>query len=375
MVLSALAFAVSAPVAVQVRTVAEFRQAVTNAKPGTEVRIASGTYPGGFSFADVHGSAQRPIRLLAADPSAPPVFEGGHGLQFSDVSYLEIRDLQIRTTTGNGLNIDDGGTVETPSHHVTLRNLRISDLPRGNNDGIKLSGLDEFRVENCTVERWGGSGIDMVGCHWGAIVGCDFRQGGDSGVQTKGGSSDIEIVKCRFEEAGERGVNLGGSTGEPFFRPPLSRMPAGAKFEARNISVRGCTFRGGNAPFAFVGVDGATVRFNTVVNPGRWALRILQETRLPGFMPSRNGRFEDNLIVFDSARWASGGVNVGDGTAPETFRFRRNFWFCTDRPDRSRPSLPTAEAEGVYGRDPMLTSKLTVAAGSPAARYGAHALR
>lgn len=289
------------------------------------------------------------------------------------MSHFEIEGLRIRNARGNGLNIDDGGTLDTPSHHVVIRNVHVSDLPKGNHDGIKLSGLDDFRVENCTVERWGGSAIDMVGCHRGVITGGTFRQGGDSGVQAKGGSSAIEIARCRFEEPGERGVNLGGSTGEPFFRPPIAKMPAQGRYEAKNVTVQGCTFQGAVAPLAFVGVDGATVRFNTIYNPGRWAIRILQETRSPGFVPSHNGLFEDNLVVFRSDRWASGGVNVGDGTAPETFRFRRNFWFCEDRPDGSRPRLPTPEANGTYGRDPGLRKDLTVERTSPAVRFGAHA--
>jgi hypothetical protein len=54
--------------------------------------------------------------------------------------------------------------------------------------------------------------------------------------------------------------------------------------------------------------------------------------------------------VFDSARWSEGGVNIGAGTAPETFKFARNWWYCTDRPERSRPRLPTPEIDGTYGR-------------------------
>ena len=101
---------------------------------------------------------------------------------------------------------------------------------------------------------------------------------------------------------------------------------------------------------AFAGVDGAVVRFNTIERPARWALRILQENKAPGFVACRNGQFTDNLIVFDSTRWSEGGVNIGAGTAPETFTFARNWWYCTDHPEQSRPKLPTAETGGVYGK-------------------------
>jgi hypothetical protein len=129
---------------------------------------------------------------------------------------------------------------------------------------------------------------------------------------------------------------------------------------------------------AFVGVDGAVVRFNTIYRPGRWALRILQETRHPTFVPSRNGEFADNLVVFRADEWAHGGVNVGPGTAPSTFRFARNWWYSTDRPEESRPTLPAAEEGGIYGRDPLLADPeggdLSLRAESPALRVGAAAL-
>ena len=69
-------------------------------------------------------------------------------------------------------------------------------------------------------------------------------------------------------------------------------------------------------------------------------------------MPCRGGVVEDNLIVFRADSWSEGGVNIGPGTAPESFRFARNAWYCEDRPDRSRPRLPVSETEGIYGQDP-----------------------
>jgi len=81
---------------------------------------------------------------------------------------------------------------------------------------------------------------------------------------------------------------------------------------------------------AFVGVDGAEVRFNTIYRPERWAFRILQETTAAGFVACRNGRFTDNIVAFHSSQWSSGGVNIGPNTAPGTFQFARNWW-CLHR--------------------------------------------
>ena len=171
-------------------------------------------------------------------------------------------------------------------------------------------------------------------------------------------------------------MNIGGSTGLQFFRPSLKADEEG--YEAKDIRVEGNFFIGSEAPVAFVGVDGAVVRFNTIYRPKRWALRILQETRAPGFVPSRNGEFSDNIVVFRSDEWAEGGVSIGPHTAPQTFTFARNFWYCLDAPQRSRPTLPTEEVGGVYGEDPLFRDAergdLRLQPDSSARKVGAEAL-
>lgn len=357
----------------------ELRAAIRAARPGTTIVIAAGTYRGGIEVDGLAGTAKQPIVIRGADPKTPPRLEGGaNAFHLRDVAHVELADLAIRGATANGINVDDGGTIETPSHHVTLRRLAITDVSdRGNQDGLKLSGVDDFSVEECTLERWGndGSGIDMVGCHRGVIEGCIFRHRADSGgngVQTKGGSTDVTIRGCRFEDAGSRAINGGGSTGADYFRPALAKPPHA---EARDIVVEHNTFLGSGAPIAFVGVDGATVRHNTIHLPRRWAIRILQETIAPGFVPCRNGSFARNLVVFRSNAWSEGGVNVGGGTDPKSFAFAENWWWCVDAPARSRPTLPTTEKDGVYGKEPLFRDAeqgdLRLREGSPAKGYGA----
>ena len=344
---------------IRVTNGSELRAAVAGAKPGTRILLAGGDYGAGFQFANLRGEEGRPIVIAAADPKQPAVFHGGNvAIHLSNPAYVELHNLVFTNLAHNGLNVDDiGSDTNGASHGLVLRGLRVSDIGSdGNHDGIKLSGLWEFQVIGCVIERWGtrgGSAIDMVGCHRGVIERNTIRHNDPeppncSGVQAKGGSSDIQIRRNRFERAGGRAVNIGGSTGLKFFRPPLTG--AGPYAEARNLRVEGNTFIGSVAPVAFVGVDGAIVRFNTIERPGRWALRILQETTASGFVPCRNGEFSDNTIVFESSRWSEGGVNVGAGAAPETFKFARNWWYCADNPERSRPRLPTAETGGTYGR-------------------------
>src|SRR4051812_23860624 len=299
---------------VAVHTPAEFRAAVAHAKPGTRITLAGGDYGGGFHFVDVRGAPGNPIIIAAADPKDPPIFNKAKtGMHFSNPAHLELRDLVFTAISTNGLNIDDGGRGSSAAgaHHIVLRGLRVSDIGGGGNeDGIKLSGVSDFQIVDCTIERWGtggGSAVDMVGCHRGVIEKSLIRHTAPpncTGLQCKGGSSEIVIRANRFEFAGGRAVNIGGSTGLQFFRPALT--PGAEHAEARDIRVEGNTFLGGMSAVAFAGVDGAVVRFNTIERPDRWALRIVQENRTADFVACRRGEFTDNIVIFDSSRWSEG---------------------------------------------------------------------
>ncbi|MCC6426485.1 MAG: right-handed parallel beta-helix repeat-containing protein [Phycisphaerales bacterium] len=356
-----------------------FRRAAMSAKPGDRVLLAPGNYEGSIWLESLKGTEQKPIVLAGADPANPPTITGkSECLHLAACHWITIEHLTLKGASGNGLNIDDGGKLDQPAQGVTLRALKVHDIgPTGNCDGIKLSGLAGFIIEDCTIERWGkgGSGIDMVGCRDGVIRNCSLTHGdtdGSNGIQTKGGTQRISIRQCRFEHAGRRALNIGGSTGLQFFRP-------GGKhggFEAKDITVEGCTIIGSEAALAFVGVDGAIARFNTIYHPTRWAIRILQETREPGFVPSRRGTLADNIIVFDIPTAKE--PNIGDATEPSSFTFERNLWYCDTDTSQSKPTLPAKETGGIYGQDPKLKDPargdLTPAPDGIAARTGATAL-
>jgi len=324
----------------------ELRGALAKLVDGDTLRIAPGEYPGGH-----HVSGIAKLTITAVDPAKPPVFVGGgNAWQFSRCPGLTLTHLHARGQTSNGINLDDGGDREKPVEGITLAHLEIREVgPQGNHDGIKGSGLEGLTIRDCLIEGWGGQGIDLVGCHRSLITGCRFvgKEGfsASAGVQFKGGSSEIVVEKCEFKNAGERPLNLGGSTGLDYFRPP------GAKHEAAKLVARDNRIEGGLCAASFVGVDGAEFSNNTILFPQRWIFRMLQETNEPGFVTCRNVRVTGNRIVFLRSVIRSD-VNVGGGTAPETFIFEGNRWFAEDRPEASRPRLPVAEKEGVYGTDP-----------------------
>lgn len=333
---------------VHVRDAASLKTALSKLTPETTLRISPGEYPGGHEVRDVAN-----LTIEAADPDKPPHFKGGSfAWHFSNCSGLKLRQLRVSGQSHNGLNLDDGGRADRPMKNVTLERLDISDIgPKGNFDGLKCSGLEDVTVRDCTLEGWGGQAIDFVGCHRVVVSECRFTgkpsHSQASGVQCKGGSEDVTIENCRFVNAGQRPINAGGSTGLAYFRPK------GAKYEARKILIRKNEISGSLCACAFTGVDGAEFTDNTILLPDKWVFRILQENTEPGFVPCRNVLIENNAIVLRRSQ-VSIEVNIGANTAPETFRFAKNRWFAEDRPDRSRPKLPTEEKDGTYGRDPRV---------------------
>jgi hypothetical protein len=327
-----------------IRDAESLRSALRSLKPGTTLKISPGEYPGGHNVTGIER-----LTIEALDPKQPPVFKGGNtGFQFSRCTALTLRQLRITGQSVNGLNLDDGGDLAHPVTGITLEHIEVSDIgPTGNHDGIKCSGLDQATIRDCTITGWGGQGIDFVGCHRSLITGCRLigKEGysASAGIQLKGGTSDIIVEKCHFTNAGERPLNLGGSTGLPYFRPQ------GARQEAARLVVRNNTIEGSLCAAAFVGVDGAEFVGNTIRYPGKWIFRILQETRQPGFAPCRNVLIKDNRITFRRSQVQTD-INIGLGTAPETFRFENNHWLAEDRPQASKPKLPVAEKDGVYGQ-------------------------
>ncbi len=322
----------------------QLRAALAQLTPGTTVLLAPGVYEGGLYLENVAGIEDAPVVIAGQDANNPPVFRGGgQAVHLADCSYVTLRNLQAEGFPGNGINIDDGGSFDTPAHHIILEHVTIVKTgPTGNHDALKMSGVDRFSVRKCHFEAWGSSAIDMVGCHHGVVEDCTFigrgGYGQDNAVQLKGGTSDVLVQCCSFANAGQRAINLGGSTGLPYFRPSVGDC------EARDITIAGNRFTGSLSPVAWVTADGGHVHHNTIVLPDKWVLRILQETQDSRFKPCHGGLFEHNLVIYDSRVQVF--VNVGAGTAPETFKFRRNAW-C-DVEGCREPQLPTPEEDGTY---------------------------
>jgi hypothetical protein len=337
---------------VTVNSTDALRSALTRAQPGTTILIAAGQYSGDISVANVSGTAEARIVVKGADPANPPKFQGGsQALHLADCNYVTLADFIVDGCTVNGINCDDGGSIPTPMHDLIVENVTIQRIgPRGNHDGLKMSGVDRFIVRHCRFIGWGGSGIDMVGCHQGVVEDCYFHgaDGCDNSeaIQMKGGCAKNLVQCCFFDRAGARGLNLGGSTGLPFFRPVVG------DFEASQLWVAGNRFFGGEAPVAWPTASHNRVVQNTIVLPDKWIGRILQETSDAQFKPSHDGLFAKNIVVFDHRVGRPEFINVGPGTAAETWRFIDNAWFDCEG-DR-KPQVPGTETGSVHQIDPQI---------------------
>lgn len=293
---------------------------------GDSVTVLDGFYSNGTQFLfDLTGTAEAPI-LIKSESLYGAIFDGSaESIHLVRCKHVILDGFLIQHQTGNGMNIDDGGNYDVPTHHITIRNCHFRDIDAvGNNDLLKLSGLDDFHIHHCVFENGAaGSGVDMVGCHNGIIEDCIFNNTGNSGIQAKGGTQYIRIQRNEFRDIAQRAINIGGSTGLEFFRPPLTDPIVNA-FEAANIEVFSNLFIGSWSPIAYVGCINCVVRNNTFYQPQNWAIRILQETTVPGFLPCSDNEFSNNIVFLANDITE---VNIGPNTSPATFEFSNNLWF------------------------------------------------
>lgn len=323
--------------------------AATVVSAGDTILFHEGIYDGGEFVGDLQGEVTKKIYILAEQNKEVIIRGGTNSWQLSDAAYLHIEGFIFEQQTGNGFNLDDGGSGSS-SHHITIQNCIFRDMnASGNNDLLKMSGVDDFKILNCTFLNGssGGSGIDMVGCHNGEITRNTFENMGSNAIQAKGGTQWISIEKNFFKNCGQRSINIGGSTGLEFFRP------INAPFEASDVKVLCNIFIGSIAPIAFVGAVKCEVINNTIINPEKWVMRILQESVDPDrFEPCGNNLFRNNIVYKNNA--VSTDCNIGPNTAPETFNMSHNLWYNHENVGNSAANgLPVPDSVSIVGEDPL----------------------
>lgn len=325
--------------------------AASSISAGDTVLFQSQIFDDGTQFLnDANGTVSQPIVLMAMDQHGA-IFQGGtEAIHLVNCSNIEINGFIFEGQSGNGVNIDDGGDYNTPSENVTIRNNIFRDMnASGNNDLLKMSGVDNFLIENCQFINGGagGSGVDFVGCHYGMVQDNYFDNSGTSGIQNKGGTQFIRIQRNLFKNISQRALNLGGSTGLQFFRPPLPD-PIVDAFEAADLEVFSNIFIGCWAPIAYVGAVRVNVSNNTFYQPDNWVMRILQETTENGFLPCGDNLFNNNIIYLTDDLTE---VNIGPNTDPSSFIISNNLWFNASSNSWS-PNLPVSDPNQIIA-DPL----------------------
>lgn len=354
------------------KTYPTIQSAIIQAQPGDTVLIHPGTYTTSTYIVEKNGTFGVDIVIRGVDQSSVIIEGPSSSMQFVDCSHITVENLTMRGQKGNALFFDDGGTIETPSRYITVRNIVFEGMEGASNvntNFLKMAGVDDFSIISCQFDRGPVKSlcIDLVGCHDGFIYNCLLRGTTDGGIQAKGGSQFIDIYNNTFVDCGDRAINIGGNTGLPFFRP------ADATFEASNINVYTNTFVGCRASIAFAGAVNSEVVNNTIVDPSAWPFRILQESvDASRFEPCGNNIIQNNIIVFRNTLNAH--FNVGPNTAPETFTVSHNLWYNSDMPSRSNENIaPVVETMSVYGQDPLFvnpTTDLSISSISPAVGKG-----
>lgn len=354
---------------------ANLAAAESTISPGDTVIILNQTFTAGAQFLnDVNGTVTQPV-VIIAETLHQPIFQGGiEGIHLINCNYLELNGLVFEQQTGNGVNIDDGGDYSTPSTNITLRNCIFRDMGMaGNHDFLKMSGVDDFLIENCSFTTGtSGSGVDFVGCHNGIVQDCTFDNAGVTGIQCKGGTQFITIRRNILKNMTERALNLGGSTGLIYFRPPLPTTIIDA-FEAADLDVYANVFIGNKAPIAYVGCVRVKVFNNTFYKPGNWVIRILQENTTTGFLPCSDNEFSNNIVYQETDLTE---VNIGPNTTSNSFVFTNNLWF-NEASNSWAPSLPVVDPNELIA-DPEFTNgssdDFTLMSSSPAIGSGLNSM-
>jgi len=326
--------------------------AASDAQPGDAIIVHNGVYTQREDISNLNGELENPI-IIYAEEEGKVVYTGqSEAWHLSSCTHLFIYGFVFKKQTSNGVNIDDSGNYDGSTYDITIRNCVFRDMDAsGNNDMLKLSGLDNFKVENCRFINGadGGSGIDMVGCHNGLFAKNKFENMGSNCIQVKGGSQFITIVQNTFKNGGKRSLNLGGSTGLQYFRPQ------DAAFEAADILVRANVFIGSWAPIAYVGSTRVKVINNTFFKPENWVFRILQETvDTTRFVACSDNVFSNNIIYFGNSLHRI--VNIGPNTKAETFNFECNLWYNFEDSTFNNPNLPVTEINSIIQKDPLFAN-------------------
>src|SRR6185436_19908144 len=104
------------------REFTNLQQSAAAAQAGDTILLREGIYNGGDYIENLKGSSDAWITIRTATGEEVIYRGGSQAFHLTDPAYLRIEGLIFEQQTGNGVNIDDGGTYDTPAHHVIIEN-------------------------------------------------------------------------------------------------------------------------------------------------------------------------------------------------------------------------------------------------------------
>ncbi|MCI0364718.1 MAG: right-handed parallel beta-helix repeat-containing protein [Phycisphaerales bacterium] len=357
-----------------------WEQLASKVRAGDEIILMPGRHRKA-SFESLMGTAQKPIIIRGADPRKPTDIvaeRDREAIRIKNCSHVVIRDVNIVggticgvTITGAPVNpkaVDENGNPETMGSSITIRNVSISRVgPKGQRHGLIITGMSNVQIEDCRIEGWGGSGMELISCRDATILRCQFtglidHEQKNGGIRVRAGSDRIQIEGCRFINSGERAISIGGVSELSAFQPPLAaNAPPGRATEAAHVRVEQCVIYGSESAIVFINADDSLARNNTIISPTRSVMALFNEhPNDPRFSPGLRNIFGLNISV-----WEPGTLKflaeTGPGADTTKFVMEQNVWWSGQdaaEVTRMMSQLPgESQAVQVMDVDPELDAK------------------
>jgi hypothetical protein len=345
-------------------------------KAGDTVYLHGGEYRG-YSFAQgLRGDSTAWIVFMPYRDEQP-IIRGNW--QLSSIAYVRFERLRFQgdatSNSGPFLNIDNGGSCATQSHHVVISECSFGDNQQGNT--LKFGGVDDFEVAGCTFRNQGdgNAGLALNVCHRGWVHDNVFENVQGRAVQFKLGTTSVRfernlVVGCGAIDAALR---IGEAGGVNFHCP-------GDNWTARDIKVYSNIIIGGRAAFAIGQAQQCRIVHNTFVNPQQFVFRILGEQ--PQFRCDSNS-ITNNIFYLTATRYFNGSSGSGTNIDYRSHVVDHNlFFFAPDptwQPDPYGGPYDMEELAGVQltgniGGDPLFVdlggNDVRLRSGSPAIGAG-----
>ena len=374
---------------------ATFAKALSEAVPGTSVKILPGTYEEFASLLNLRATENNPIWFGGVPGMERPVIKlkipengrGTEGIHVTKCSYVIIHDIEVNGSCGHGLNTDDGGEFDNfeATHHIVYRNLYVHNI---NDSPFKFAGANytyifDCEVENGHVTRSSGT-IDHVGCHNNTIAYNYIHDPADQdgqGVLFKGGSFGAKVYNNLFVNAG-LAVTLGQHSGDNLFRPTL--IKDNTMYEASDAIVYSNIFIGGKTSVVFGSSTKCYFVNNTVIKPSNFLFRVVRNSSNWEVLSNLGGAHDNiisNNIFCYGVEAIAEALNLGMFTEVKdyrTFVMQNNLFFNTDNQKDNKPNdLDLFLHEATVFQDPLFAdmskNNFALQSESPAVKGGVNA--